>query len=431
MKLFPIQLSAGAIAVAALLAACGGGGNTSGAGNTTANGSTGTCTAAPCINFAETTLGMVDFGGLGIEVANDPANATNKVAKLTKATDDETWAGVTVHLGTSGNTVTRIDPAQGISLRVYSPAAGKTIMVKIEDAAANGIEATATSTKAGEWETLTFAYATAIAATTYNKVSVFPGFGTKLNEVYYIDELKYTAKAADVTPPSSSGTVLTLSSGFASAFLTPEGGAINSAGGSNLDDWNCNGTEAWCGRFAGGSGADSYMGFYYQTPAAATGLYSQVEVFAPNITALSTTADTGGVTVTNQTKVNFSFNQNPEWFNAANNKFGVVITLGKRYNNNCHIELHGVKASTSVNATAYSMNLRDDFRVAQDCGTGAADVAAALTASPVISSVKFLGAGGGAAITGRNSASSSANLTTAAGGVYPTTVVLKGGITID
>lgn len=431
MNTLNFKLSACALSVAALLSACGGGGTTSGTGNTAANGSTGTCTAAPCINFAETNLGMVDFGGLGIEVANDPASATNKVAKLTKASDDQVWAGVTVHLGTSDATVTRIDPALGITLRVYSPAAGKTIMVKIEDAAANGVEATATSTKAGEWETLTFTFASANTATTYNKVSVFPGFGTAVNEVYYIDELKYTAKAANVTPPSSSGTVLTLSSGFASALLTAEGGAINSAGGSDLDGWNCNGNSAWCGTFSGGSGADSYMGFYYQTPSAASGLYSQIEVFAPNITSFSTTADTGGVTVTNQTKVNFSFNQNPEWFNATNNKFGVVIKLGKRYNNNCHIELHGVKTPTSVNATAYTMNLRDDFRVAQDCGTGAADVAAALTASPVVSSVKFLGAGGGAAITGRNNASSSANLTTATGGVYPTTVVLKGGITID
>ena len=206
------QFSACAIAVAALLSACGGGGTTPSAENTNTNtstsGATGTCAAAPCINFSETTLGMVDFGGLGIEVANDPADATNKVAKLTKATDDETWAGVTVHLGGAGNTVTRIDPAQGISLRVYSPAVGKTIMVKIEDASANGVEASATSTKAGEWETLTFTFATANSATTYNKVSVFPGFNTKLNEVYYIDELKYTAKGADPVVPASALTIL-------------------------------------------------------------------------------------------------------------------------------------------------------------------------------------------------------------------------------
>ena len=254
MKFFSIQLSASALAVAALLSACGGGGNTSGTGSTAVSGSTGTCTAAPCINFAETTLGMVDFGFLGIEVANDPADATNKVAKLTKATDDETWAGVTVHLGGTGNTVTRIDPALGITLRVYSPAAGKTIMVKIEDAAANGVEATATSTKAGEWETLTFTYSSANAATTYNKVSVFPGFGTKFNEVYYIDELKYTAKAADVTTVASFSS-LTYDEATAPT-LTPFG--VNTAppeivtdpsGGTNkvLKVYKVLGSEQWAG----------------------------------------------------------------------------------------------------------------------------------------------------------------------------------------
>ena len=211
MRSFPTQLSACAIAAAALLSACGGGGTTPGANNNSAlSGSTGTCTAAPCINFAETALGMVDFGTLGIAVANDPADATNKVAKLTKSTGSETWAGVTVHLGGAGNSVARIDPALGITLRVYSPAVGKTIMVKIEDASNDtlNVEASATSTKAGEWETLTFTYASANAATTYNKVSVFPGFGTKLNEVYYIDELKYTEKATAPTPPTTSALTL-------------------------------------------------------------------------------------------------------------------------------------------------------------------------------------------------------------------------------
>ncbi len=207
MRSFPIQLSACAIAAAALLSACGGGGTTPGTVNTAAvSGSTGACTAAPCINFAETNLGMVDFGGLGIEVANDPADATNKVAKLTKATADEPWAGVTVHLGGTGNTVTRIDPALGITLRVYSPAVGKTIMVKIEDAAANGVEATATSTKAGEWETLTFTYPS-------------PNAGTIAAAV-----IRYTT---DGSAPSSTSPVLVV---VRSAPL-PSGGAVSSIPG--------------------------------------------------------------------------------------------------------------------------------------------------------------------------------------------------------
>lgn len=397
---------------------------------TPASGKTGTCTAAPCINFAEANVGLVEFGGLAKEILADPADATNQVSKLTKTTSSETWAGATVHLGSSDYTVTRIDPAQGITLRVYSPAVGKTIMVKLEGTGA-GIEAQATSTKAGQWETLSFSYPTADANTTYNKVSVFPGFGTQLNEVYYIDELKYTAKSSG---GSQSVTALTFSSGFVSNLLTSSGGLVATAGGSNLDGWNCNGQPAWCGSFAGGSGADSFAGFYYQTPTPASGLYSQIEVFGPNnSTGFSSSGDTSGVTISNQTKLNFKFNSNPEWFNNSNNKFGVVITLGKRYSidGGCRIQLHGVKTPTSADSTAYSMTLATDFRVAADCGTGINSPTAALAASPVISSVKFIGAAGGAAIIGVNNASSGANLSTVSGGVYPTTVVLKGPITFD
>ena len=546
------------------------------------SGSTGTCTAVPCINFAEATVVLVDFGGLGIEVAADPADATNQVAKLTKEAADEKWAGVTVHLGGANNTVARIDPAAGISLRVYSPAAGETVMIKIENGANDQIfkESRATTTKAGEWETLTFTYSGADASAIYNKVSVFPAFDTQANKVFYIDELKYTEKTNTTPPPTATNLVtngnfesgnsgwtgnaanvvteggnsynfatvatavnpwdvnlsyplnisaenvkykltfkassnktralkagfglngdpwtntvqdvtlttapqtfeltltsnfasansriifdmghdtgdvviddvvlvkvedtppppptpglVTFSSGFASNTLTSSGGGIISGGGSNLDGWNCNGEGAWCGSGSSGAGAESSMYFYYQTPSPASGLYSQIEVFAPNVINFSTTGDTSGVNVTGKTKVNFNFNPNPEWFNSPAPKLAVVITLGKRYpiDGGCRLQLHGVTPITAVGSTAYSLNLQNDFRVAADCGAGIppADVAAALTASPVVSSVKFLGADGGAAIEGRNGVKSTANLTMAAGTVYPTTVALKGAITFE
>lgn len=558
--------------------------NTGAAPAPVTSGSTGACTAAPCINFAEGTVGLVDFGGLGVEVTADPADASNQVAKLTKEAADETWAGVTVHLGGANNTVARIDPAQGISLRVYAPAAGETVMIKIENGADGNInqEALATTTKAGEWETLTFAFPNADASAVYNKVSVFPAFNTQADKVFYIDELKYTEKSsttpppapaanllangnfesgntgwtgnalnvvteggnsfnlasvatagnpwdvnlsypvsiptqgvqykltfkassnrsrllragiglnqdpftaethdftltttpqtfertftasfasassrvifdmghdtgdvviddvvlvqvesATPTPPPSSGAV-TFSSGFTSNVLTASGGAIASAGGSNLDGFNCNGTEAWCGSGAGGAGADSFMFFYYQTPSPAADLYSQVEVFGPNVTGFSATEDTAGVNVAGKTQLKFNFNPNEQWFNSATPRLGVVLTLGKRYpiDGGCRLQLHAVTPITALASTAYSLNLQNDFRVAADCGQGIppTDVAAALAASPVVSSVKFLGAGGGAAIVGRNDVRSTANLSVAAGSVYPTTVALKGAITFD
>lgn len=399
---------------------------------TPVSGNTGTCTAAPCINFAEANIAFTPFEGLGAAVtAADPVDATNRVAKLTKVASGQPWAGVTVDLGSSDHTVTRIDPALGISLRVYSPAIGEKIMVKIEGTGA-AQEAQATSTKANEWETLSFSYPNAEVAATYNKVSIFPGFTTQVNKDYYVDELKYTAKSSG--GGSQNVTPITFSSGFASNVLTASGGLVATAGGSNLDNWSCSGDPAWCGSFAGGSGADSYAGFYYQTPTPASGLYSQIEVFGPNNgTGFNSSGDTTGVTISNQTKLNFKFNQNPEWFNSSNNKFGVVITLGKRYtiDGGCRLQLHGVKTPTSADATAYSMTLANDFRVAADCGTGINNPTAALAASPVISSVKFIGATGGAAIIGLNNVSSGANLSTVNGSVYPTTVVLKGAITFD
>lgn len=225
------------------------------------------------------------------------------------------------------------------------------------------------------------------------------------------------------------------SSGFASNVLTASGGAIVSAGGSNLDGWGCNGTPEWCGSGAGGSGNDSSMYFYYQTPSPAEGLYSQIEVFGPGVSGFSTTGDTAGVNVAGKSTLNFNFNPNPEWYNSPVKNLGVVLTLGKRYaiDGGCRLQLHGVKAIASPDNIAYSMNLLNDFRVAADCGAGIApnDVAAALAASPVVSSVKFLGADGGAAIIGRSGVKSSANLSVAAGTVYPTTVALKGAITFN
>lgn len=398
---------------------------------TPVSGNTGTCTA-PCINFAEANIAFTPFEGLGAAVtAADPADATNQVAKLTKVASGQPWAGVTVDLGSSDHTVTRIDPALGISLRVYSPAIGEKIMVKIEGTGPEQ-EAQATSTKANEWETLSFSYPNADVAATYNKVSIFPGFTTKVDKDYYVDELKYTAKSSG--GGSQTITPLTFSSGFVSNERTTNGGLVTTGGGSDQDGFNCSGGPAWCGSFAGDSGANSYAGYYYQTPTPASALYSQIEVFGPsNDSGFSNSGDTSGVTISNQTKLNFNFNPNPEWFNSSNNKFGVVITLGKIYSidGGCRLQLHGVKTPTSADATAYSMTLATDFRVAANCGTSINSVTAALAASPVISSVKFIGAAGGSAITGVNNVSTGANLTNVKGSVYPTTVVLKGAITFD
>ena len=392
------------------------------------------------LTFDEDTQPTVEvFGGAEGTIAAGPEGGTGAALKVTRS-GGEVWAGAWVPF-----TVPSTSSTLTISAHVYSPVAGVPIVTKAEWASEQGTG----DTQANEqvvvgWQTLTWTYNNIDTSKTYNRFVVLPQLGTVgSGQVFYFDDLTATAGSSSGGSSGGSsgetaGSTLTLSTGFASAVATIEGGLVTTSGGSNFDNWgaNCVDNEAVCGTFSGGAAADSYAGFYYQTTSPADGLYSQMEIFAPGVTTpfSQATGDLTGLTITDQTKVNFTFNQNPEWFNGSNNKFAVILTLGKRYaiDGGCYVQLHGVKAPTAVDATTYSMNLLTDFRVAANCGTDIQPdaVATALTNNPV-SSVKFAGAAGGAAFEGRNGVKSGANLTTAKDGVYATTVVVKGGITFN
>ena len=85
---------------------------------------------------------------------------------------------------------------------------------------------------------------------------------------------------------------------------------------------------------------------------------------------------------------------------------------------------------TAAAATSYTVNL-SDFAVIQDCAQTGLTVASALALSP-ISQIDFQGDGGGSAITA-NGVASGANLSVPTGSpaVYPTTLVVNGGITFQ
>jgi hypothetical protein len=224
------------------------------------------------------------------------------------------------------------------------------------------------------------------------------------------------------------------SSGFAANNKTVEGGAFFSYNGSNLDNFSCSGDPAFCGSGSGGSGATSFFFSYYQTPTPATALYNGISVLAPGVTAISTTGDTAGVQLNGQSTVKFTFNNNPEWQASGTNNFGVILTLGKFYDLDpgagvqpCNIKLLAVV--TPINngaAAAYAVPL-SSFQIIQACNTGISTVTAALASAPV-SEVAFQAAGGGAALPPVGGKTTGANLTVAAGGVYPTTLALTGGI---
>lgn len=409
-----------------------------------ASGNTGTCTAAPCVNFAAVGVGMDAFGSsVTGAVVDDPVDATNKVGRVFKSTTSDTWGGATIYTTVGDKSVAPIDltSTKIITLRVYSPAAGQLMMLKVEDAADTNknMEAQATTTVANAWETLTFNYTTPTggaafnAATTYNKVSVFPMFLLPISadSTYYFDELKYTAASAPVTPPVST---LTYSSGF-KATTTVELGGYGGYSGSDLDGYYCAPNPANCN--GGGAvspavaAADSYFYYYNQTSAAKAGEYVGTFVYAPGVTTLDPAVDTAGLQIGSQTTMSFTFGENAEWFGGSNNKFVVMLTLGKFYAGQCHIKLAAVVTPTAAAASVYTIPL-SSMSVTQNCGVGTltpSSVAAALALSPV-SQIDFQGDGGASALT-VNGQTSGSNLTVAAGGVIPTTVVVKGAITFQ
>ena len=184
------------------------------------------------------------FGRVTPAIDTDPLNASNAVAKLVKAAGAETWGGATLDAGLNvANTVAPIGFATSkvITLRVYSPAAGVPILLKAEVAGTPStyMEKQVSTTKANAWETLTFNFTTPSggsynASATYNRLSVFPNFGTSpsAEEVYYFDEIKMPMAplvyASDYTGSIGSAT-------------TAEGGStglyVDTSQGVSVDWW--------------------------------------------------------------------------------------------------------------------------------------------------------------------------------------------------
>jgi hypothetical protein len=145
---------------------------------------------------------VTDFGNNVSVDATDPTLASNKVKKTTKPAGAETWAGTTI--GTGLGFASRIPitaTATQMSVRIYSPAAGIKVRLKIEDHADNtkSVETDALTTVANTWETLVFDFANQATGTAalnpaynYDMASLFFDFGVAGNgKVFYWDDVKY------------------------------------------------------------------------------------------------------------------------------------------------------------------------------------------------------------------------------------------------
>jgi hypothetical protein len=398
---------------------------------------------------------LTGFGGAeDSSVVADPTNAANKVAKVVKSATAELWAGTTVStlanqaIPTIGFSATN----KIITVRVWSPASGIPVRLKVENAADNTktAETEATTTAANAWQTLSFNFANQATGTaaldltqTFNKVSIFFNFGRTGAQggggTFYFEDIVFPAAATTTTPPSTGS--VNFSTGFGTA-ATVQGGAYGGYSGSSVDGFNC-GAPASCG--SGGSftpavaAADSGFYYYYQTPSAVTSLYAGIYVQAPGLTTgLSGTGDTAGVSINGKTTMKFSFGQNPEWFSSATKNFGVILTLGKYYNVGsasapaaCNIKLLAVVTPTAQPVTAYSIPI-SSFGLIQTCNVAGLTPASALALGP-LSQVDFQAVGSGNPLPAVGGKLVGANMSVPTGtpAVYPTTLVVNGGISFE
>lgn len=383
---------------------------------------------APFLSFDESpekVSGIGAYGGALPEVTNAPSGSNGKALKIAKpaGAGNQVWGGTYFTVPKVPFTNTQ----KAISAKVYSTVANAVINMKVEVNGGGSVEVPGTTvTTANTWTTVTWNFSGVDVSSNYTIMAITPDASRTLDgAVYYIDEVQLID-----TPPS---TAVTFASAFGGADnTTAQGGKFGGYSGSSGDGWYCDpGTFNCGGGLNNDAGKDRFY-WYYNAPASTTGLYSGVYFMAPSLTALS--GNVSGLNVNGKTKFKFTFGQNEEWFNnSAERNFGVLLSMSNAYSvgggtNNCRIELWQVVTPTAAADTAYSINL-SGFSVIQDCGTSL--TAANALSQQTIAKIDFKANGGASKFSAVNGKQEGANTTNAVGGIYPTTIVVKGPLTFE
>jgi hypothetical protein len=213
------------------------------------------------INFESATLNyaFTNFGGANTTVVNNPnvngVNGSAKVAKLTKNTGSEVWAGSFIELGSPINFATM----QKIKIKAWSPQSGITVKMKLENLANPNIntEVDVINTTANAWEDLVFDFTGINNANNYQRVVLFFNFGnagTGLN--YYFDDVELTTGAESlVLPLTFQSTTLTYS------FTNFGGASAEVVTNPNVSGIN---TSTKVGKFVKATGAQTWGGSFIE-----------------------------------------------------------------------------------------------------------------------------------------------------------------------
>ncbi len=201
---------------------------------------------------------FTDFGNAFSTVVANPdmsgINTSATVAQLEKTNGAEVWAGSFIQLPSAMD----LSGSTDFNLKVWSPKAGATVRLKIENESDGALfyETDQTVTNANTWEQLTFDLSAANMANSYHKIVVFmdfgnPGDGSK----YYFDDMQLGASDMDVLElplDFESATLNYAYNDFGNAFTTvvdnPDMSGVNTSGKVSKTE-KTNGAETWAGSF--------------------------------------------------------------------------------------------------------------------------------------------------------------------------------------
>lgn len=148
-----------------------------------------------------------DFGGNASTLTIDPKNNSNHVMMSTKTVGAQTYAGTTMGTGSGFSSFVPLTAvSKKMSVKVYSPAVGLDIKLKLDDHtrpnAGFSVETDVLTTVANQWETLTFDLGKQTvstpawnAANKYDLATIFFDFGnTGKGSVFYWDEVHFLSQ---------------------------------------------------------------------------------------------------------------------------------------------------------------------------------------------------------------------------------------------
>jgi hypothetical protein len=149
------------------------------------------------LTFQSSTLNyaFTNFDGGNASVINNPdasgVNTSSRVARMVKGPGGQQWGGAFITLDAPID----FSSKKTMNVKVWSPRVGAKVLLKVENLTDGGVafEKEVSTTKAGQWENLTFDYSAINTSKSYQKVVIIFDLGTVGNGssdfTWYFDDI--------------------------------------------------------------------------------------------------------------------------------------------------------------------------------------------------------------------------------------------------